>query len=132
MGAARRVGSLSGGVPDIACGYYLGDTSCVLPWKHDGDHEPARVVLVDRRLSPLNGRYVVRVKGAGPADHRQDLRDLDFASVHQYKGRERVFLESNVEDDQRGTEIRSVNRPAVRVGDRWLRRCPNLEVVAAR
>ena len=116
-------------VPDIACGYFLGDTSCVLPWKHGGDHQAADVVIVDRRLRPLNSCYVARVKGAGPVDHRRDLRKLDFATVNQYKG-DRVFLGPNFEDQRRGTQILAVDRPAVRVGDRWLRRCPSLEVVA--
>jgi hypothetical protein len=116
-------------VPDIACGYFLGDTCCCLPWKHDGDHEPADTVIVDRRLRSLNRRYVTRVRGAGPADHRRDPRALDFAHVDQYKGRSWVFLSPNFEGEERGTAIRSVNRPAVRVGDRWLRRCPDLEVV---
>jgi hypothetical protein len=116
-------------IPDIACGYFLGDTSCCLPWKHDGEHEAAPTVLVDRRLRPLNRRYVVRVTGAGPADHRPVKRDLDFASAHQYRGRDEVFLSSNFEDSRRGTQIRHIDRPAVRVGDRWLRRCPDLEVV---
>jgi hypothetical protein len=118
-------------VPDIGCCHHLGDTSCVLPWKHDGEHQAAEVVLVDRRLRPLNRRYVVRVKGAGPADHRRDPRALGFASVHQYKGRDQVFLGSNFADSDRGTSSRTVNRPAVRVGDRWVRRCPDLEVVEA-
>jgi hypothetical protein len=115
-------------VPDIGCGHFLGDTSCCLPWKHDGDHCPADTVIVDRNLRPLNRRYVVRVRGAGPADHRRELRELDFAHVDQYC-RDRVLLGPNFEDEDRGTSIRSVNRPAVRVGDRWLRRCPDLEVV---
>ncbi len=116
-------------VPDIGCGYFLGDTSCVLRHRHDGEHQPAAVVLVDRRLRPLNRCYVARVKGAGPVDHRRDLRQLDFATVDQYKG-DRVFLGPNFADQQRGTQVRPVDRPAVRVGDRWLRRCPDLEVVA--
>jgi hypothetical protein len=118
-------------VPDIPCNYFLGDTSCCLAWKHDGDHEPADTVIVDRNLQPVNRRYVVRIRGAGPADHRRDPRRLDFASTSQYQGREQVFLGPNFEDDDRGTSTRLVNRPAVRVGDRWLRRCPDLEVVEA-
>lgn len=116
--------------PDIGCGYFLGDTSCCAPWKHAGDHQPADTVLVDRRLRPLNRRYVVRVKGAGPVDTRSlDRRALDFATTHQYKGEERVSLGPNYDDADRGTAMRTVNRPAVRVGDQWVRRCPDLEVV---
>lgn len=115
--------------PDIGCGYYLGDESCILPWKHEGDHCPADVVLVDRRQRPVNRRYVARVKGAGPIDHRRSERSLDLATVHQYKGREEVFVGPNFADEDRGTSIYRVNRPAVRVGDRWVRRCPDLEVV---
>jgi hypothetical protein len=118
--------------PDIGCGYFLGDTSCVLPFRHEGGHQPAEVVLVDRYLTPLNRRYVARVKAAGPADHRQDLRNLDFATVDQYKGCDQVFLGPNFVSEQRGSQILPVNRPAVRVGDRWLRRCPSLEVVNER
>jgi hypothetical protein len=115
---------------EIGCGHYLGDTSCVWPYRHEGAHQPADVILVDRRLHPLNHRYVARLKGQGPVDHRTDERQLDFATVHQYKGREEIYLGPNFEDDKRGIQIRRVNRPAVRVGDRWVRRCPELEVVA--
>lgn len=118
-------------VPDIACGHFRGETSCCLPWQHDGDHLPAETVIVDRHLQPLNRCYVVRVKGAGPADHRRNPRALDFATTSQYKGREEVRLGPNFAGSDRGTQVRRVNRPAVRVGDRWLRRCPDLEVVAA-
>lgn len=65
---------------------------------------------------------------AGPVDHRRDPRALDFAHVDQYKGSDRIFLGSNFEDEDRGTMVLPVNRPAVRVGDRWVRRCPDLEV----
>jgi hypothetical protein len=124
---------LSLNTPDIGCGYMLdGGAVCGLRWKHDGEHEPAEVILVDRRLRPLNRNYVVTMMGSGPVDARNlDERSLDFATVHQYKGREEVWLGSNFEDSDRGTEMRPVNRPAVRVGDRWVRRCPTLEVVAA-
>jgi hypothetical protein len=98
---------------------------------HEGDHQPAEVVLVDRHLNPVNQRYVMRLRGAGPLDHRRPKRSLDFATVQQYKGREEVWLGSNFEDSNRGVSMHSVNRPAVRVGDRWVRRCPDLEVVAA-
>lgn len=116
-------------VPDIACGYFLGDTSCVRSWKHNGDHQPADVVLVDRRLVPLNRQYVVSLKGQGPIDHRRNPRDLDFATVVQYKGRSEVLLGPNFESSKRGTSSRRINRPAVKVDGRWLRRCPQLEVV---
>lgn len=106
-------------VPDIGCGYFLGDTSCVRRYKHDGDHEPAETVLVDRQHRPVNRRYVRRV---GSTETR-------FASVHQYKGREEVWLGPNHEDDESGTSIHPVNRPAVRVDGRWFRRHPGLEVV---
>lgn len=117
--------------PDIGCGHMLQDgATCGLRWQHDGEHEPADAILVDRRLRPVNRCYVVTVKGSGPVDSRNlDKRKLDFATAHQYKGTDRVFLGSNFEGDDRGTEMRPVNRPAVRVGDRWLRRVPSLEVV---
>ncbi len=117
--------------PDIGCDYFCGETSCVLPYKHEGEHQPADVILVDRRLRPLNHQYVARLKGQGPIDHRTDKRQLDFATVHQYKGREEVYLGSNFEDGPPGTFVQCINRPAVRVGDRWVRRCSDLEVVAA-
>jgi hypothetical protein len=109
-----------------------GGAVCALRWKHEGDHQPADAILVDRRLVPLNRCYVVTVKGSGPVDaHNLDKRKLDFATVDQYKGVDRVFLGSNFEGDNRGTGVRPVNRPAVRVGDHWVRRCPTLEVVPA-
>ncbi len=113
----------------IGCGHFLGDTCCVLPWKHEGDHQPADTVVVDRRLQPINRRYVVKLKGVGPVNARADKRKLDFANVYQADGDNEVFLGPNFADEDRGTAVRRVNRPAVRVGDRWVRRCPDLEVV---
>ena len=104
--------------PDIACNYYLGETCCVLPWKHDGDHQPADVVIVDRDLRPLNGHRVVKL---GVRSRR-----IANARSHDYKGKASVslsWLRTHVISKQ------LVNRPAVRVGDRWLRRCPALLVV---
>lgn len=111
---------MSGPVPDIACGHFLGDSSCALPWKHDGDHQPAEVVVVDRHLQPLNRRRVRSNRRGGR---------VKFAHVTEYKGRTQVSLEEEHEDDP-GIQILSVNRPAVRVGDRWIRRVPSLQVVA--
>lgn len=112
------------------CGNFLGDTSCVLPSGHDGDHQPADTVVVDRRLQPINRRHVIDVDGLAPVDARVDRRRLDFANVYRQDGRDVVFLGPNFEDEKRGTAIVPVNRPAVRVGDRWVRRMPRLEVVA--
>lgn len=104
--------------PDIACGYFLGETSCVLRYRHDGDHQPADTVVVDRYLRPIN-RCRVRLEGK--------RRRIVFANVTEYKGRIQIILS---EDEEQGAaSFQDVRRPAVRVGDLWLRRVPNLEVV---
>lgn len=111
---------MSAPIPDIGCGHFLGDTCCVLPWKHDGDHQPADTVVVDRNLRPINRRRV-RVG---------DRREVEFAEAHEYRGKVTVTLCSNVVGDDHRIAQRVVSRPAVRVGDRWPRRMPDLEVVA--
>ncbi len=113
----------AGRVPDIACGNYLGDTSCILPWKHDGDHQAADAVTVDRNLQPLNRCRVRRV----------GRRESMFANAAEYKGKASVSLthDSAEGEGRGGVSSQPVNRPAVRIGDRWVRRCPDLEVVAA-
>ena len=110
----------SASVPDIGCGHHLGDTSCILPFKHGGDHQPAEVVTVDRRLRPLNRQRVRRV----------GRREVMFAAALEYKGKAQVRLvRSGGEESGGKMSSLSVNRPAVRIGSRWLRRCPNLEVL---
>jgi len=104
--------------PDIACNHYLGETNCVLPYKHDGDHQPGGVVIVDRNLQPLNGHRVVKLGGRS--------RSFAHARSREYKGGASVTLSW---EKRQGISDQPVNRPAVRIDDRWLRRCPELQVV---
>lgn len=89
---------------------------------------PTAATVDHLRVAAANGDQAA----AAELGRRIGRRETMFANAYEYKGVASVSLihDSAVGKGRGGVSSCPVNRPAIRVGDRWLRRCPELEVVA--